>query len=150
MVLNYSFIATARHQVKKYLHKPSKNKLAIKFLQIPQNRYGGTILYGRSQMVVREIQNMRLLSESPNIVDFYGLCFHEGQALLCMELMNLSLRDLYEIVHNKKKVEFPEKFVGYVFEKVVDALNFCKYKGVIHRDIKPSNILVNYRYVKGV
>ena len=97
-------------------------------------------------MVVREIQNMRLLSESPNIVDFYGLCFLEGQALLCMELMNLSLKDLYEIVH-KQKVEFPEKLVGYVFVKVVDALNFCKYKGVIHRDIKPSNILVKYKYV---
>src|SRR3569833_2680092 len=106
--------------------------------KIPQNRYGGTILYGRSQMVVREIQNMRLLSESPNIVDFYGLCFHEGQALLCMELMSLSLKDLYEIVHNKKKVEFSEKFKKKKKKKENETKKFCKFKRVIHRDIKPS------------
>lgn len=96
-------------------------------------------------MVVREIKNIQLLWESPNIVDFYGLCIKDGQALICMELMDMSLRDLYLILHNEKKDDLPEKLAGYIFVKIVDALNFCKSKGVIHRDIKPSNILIKYR-----
>lgn len=84
-----------------------------------------------------------MLSKCPDIVDLYGLCIHEGSMLLCMELMDLSLYDLYHIFQKQEKV-LPETLVGYIFVKMVDALCFCNSKGVMHRDIKPSNILVNY------
>lgn len=141
---SYQKFLVTRHQVKKYIHLTTGIKLAIKYLPIPQGQYNGNILTLKT--VLREIENMRLLSTSPNVVDFYGLCIHEFHALLCMELMDLSLRHLYHIMHTEKKMEFPEKLVGYIFVKIVDALHFCKSKGVMHRDIKPSNILVNYRY----
>jgi mitogen-activated protein kinase kinase 3 len=117
--------------------------MAVKFLIIPQSRFEEDEIHLRCKLILREIENSRALATCSNIVDLYGLCFHGGYALLCMELMNLSLKDLYVIVH-KKGEKFPEQLVGCVAVKVIDALIFCKSKNIIHRDIKPSNILVNY------
>jgi serine/threonine protein kinase len=119
--------------------------MAVKHLQIPQNRFSDANKQIRFRMLLREIENFQILWESPEIVDFYGFCLHNGQALICMELMDMSLKDFYSLVHTKYGEKFEEKFIGFVAVKIVDALDFCKKKGVIHRDIKPSNILVGYK-----
>jgi serine/threonine protein kinase len=119
--------------------------MAAKHLCIPHSRFEDEDIKKHFKVVLREIENFQNLRECPEIVDFYGLCIYEGQALLCMELMDLSLRDLYLQVHKNNPQTFPEEILGYVFVVIVNALNFCKSKGIIHRDIKPSNILVNYR-----
>lgn len=66
---------------------------------------------------------------------------------MCMELMDTTLRKFYKIVHSKP-VEattpvFPEKILGFITVKVLDALAYCKKLNIIHRDVKPDNILLN-------
>jgi serine/threonine protein kinase len=86
-------IAETRHVVKRMLHKPSNKEMAVKFVHIPHNRRS-TDEKNLKQLkyLVREIQNFRELRNEPNIVRFYGFCLYEGQALICMELMDLSLK----------------------------------------------------------
>ena len=133
--------------VKKCIHKPTNTIMAIKYLNIPQSRVQDNDFLIRLKAIRREIDNLYMLRSCPTIVDFYGLCMYEGQALLCMQLMDLSLKELYILIHSGKGKDenFPEELVICVFVKIVDALLFCKDKGIIHRDIKPNNILVNYR-----
>ena len=86
-------IATTRHVIKKVKHKPSEKEMAVKFVHIPHNRHStDDENLKKLKYLVREIQNFRELKNEPNIVRFYGFCLYEGQALICMELMDLSLK----------------------------------------------------------
>uniref|UniRef100_A0A914DMS7 mitogen-activated protein kinase kinase n=1 Tax=Acrobeloides nanus TaxID=290746 RepID=A0A914DMS7_9BILA len=135
---------SARSPVKIYIHKLSKFSLAIKFLRIPfiQNEKGENSK--RIKKLKEEIINLKKISPCLNVVDLYGICFHEGEILICMELMDFSFKELYIIVH-KKSNRFSEKLIGYVTASVLKALMFCKEFNVIHRDIKPSNVLLHRR-----
>jgi serine/threonine protein kinase len=121
--------------------------VAIKYVPFPQSVYQDDDIQRKLTHLKREIQTFRALSTSPNIVDFYGLCLSDGHLLMCMELMDTTLRKFYKIVHSKP-VEattpvFPEKILGFITVKVLDALAYCKNLNIIHRDVKPDNILLN-------
>uniref|UniRef100_A0A914CJJ3 mitogen-activated protein kinase kinase n=1 Tax=Acrobeloides nanus TaxID=290746 RepID=A0A914CJJ3_9BILA len=118
--------------------------MAVKTIRIPQDRYQDHDNDEKVKKLKKEITNFRTLSIHQNIVDFYGLCFNDGEAMICMELMDLSLYDLYLVVHDKEK-KFPEEILGYVAVQVLEALGFCKANDFIHRDVKPKNILLNTR-----
>lgn len=60
-----------------------------------------------------------------------------------MELMDMSLQNLYHIYHNQAN-NFPEILIGYISNAVLKALQHCQEKSIIHRDVKPSNILINW------
>ena len=109
--------------------------MAVKHLIIPRSQHDDETTQLRFRKLLREIENFRKLWQHPNIVDFYGICVYEGQALICMELMDLSLKHLYMNVH-KSKENVPEELVGYIAVKMIDAMVFCKRNGFIHRDIK--------------
>uniref|UniRef100_A0A914EH45 mitogen-activated protein kinase kinase n=1 Tax=Acrobeloides nanus TaxID=290746 RepID=A0A914EH45_9BILA len=135
-------IESSRHIVKEFRYKPLDIRMAVKTIRISQNRY-----QEQDEKLIRlkkELTNFRTLSCHPNIVDFYGLCFNDGEALICMELMDISLYDLYLVVHDREE-KFPEKILGYVAVQVLEALGFCKSKNFIHRDVKPKNILLNIK-----
>lgn len=83
---------STRHIVKKFLHKPSNNVVAVKYLPFSSNE---RILKQRK----REINTLKFASSSSYVVDFYGLCLHEGQALIVMEYMEMSLKTLYTELH---------------------------------------------------
>uniref|UniRef100_A0A914D028 mitogen-activated protein kinase kinase n=1 Tax=Acrobeloides nanus TaxID=290746 RepID=A0A914D028_9BILA len=96
-------IATTRHVIKRMKHKPSKKEMAVKFVHIPHNRHSTDDENLRKlKFLVREIQIFRELRNEPNIVKFYGFCLHEGQALICMELMDLSLKQLGAYLQESK------------------------------------------------
>uniref|UniRef100_A0A914C3J7 mitogen-activated protein kinase kinase n=1 Tax=Acrobeloides nanus TaxID=290746 RepID=A0A914C3J7_9BILA len=135
-------IGTGQCTVRKYLHTPSQQILAIKFIHIPLSRFDDPASRQRFKRVKREIENSKMISKSPNIVDFYGFCVHDLQVLLCMEVMDRSLKDLFMRVH-QLGLEFREDMIGYIAVSIIDAMVFCKSKGIIHRDIKPPNVLIN-------
>ena len=139
-----SFLGNENHVVKKCFHRPSSIYLAIKFIHIYQCTFYDPVNETRFKNLKTEIDNFRKLEKSPNIVDFYGLCLYENEALICMELMDMSLYDLYLVVHDKKET-FPEAILGYIAVQVLEALGFCEKHSFIHRDVKPKNILLNTR-----
>uniref|UniRef100_A0A914E6H1 mitogen-activated protein kinase kinase n=1 Tax=Acrobeloides nanus TaxID=290746 RepID=A0A914E6H1_9BILA len=116
-------IESSRHIVKEFLYKPLKIKMAVKTIRIPHNRYGDNESNEKLTRLKREINNFRQLSHHPNIVDFYGLCFNDGEVMICMELMDMSLYDLYLIVHDNNVV-FPEKILGYITIQILEALGY--------------------------
>uniref|UniRef100_A0A914E3J2 mitogen-activated protein kinase kinase n=1 Tax=Acrobeloides nanus TaxID=290746 RepID=A0A914E3J2_9BILA len=115
--------------------------MAVKQIHIPVNRYLNETKEKRLRKLNLEIHTHREIANSPYIVDFYGLCLHEGCALVCMELMDVSLHGLFTTCHNSGK-NIPEDLLGYTAVAILEALNVCKSKGIIHRDIKPENILI--------
>lgn len=118
--------------------------MATKFLIIPQTKYKDKENEKRLKALMNELENFRRLWECSEIVDCYGYAIHEGYVLLFMELMDMSLKQFYLGVYNKNAI-VPEKIVGYVFVKIINALAFCKSKRIMHRDIKPNNILIKQR-----
>uniref|UniRef100_A0A914ERS5 mitogen-activated protein kinase kinase n=1 Tax=Acrobeloides nanus TaxID=290746 RepID=A0A914ERS5_9BILA len=133
---------TSNHIVRKVEHIPSGHLMAIKYLIIPQTKYKESENEKQLKSLMSELETFYMLWECPEIVDCYGYCIHEGHVLLCMEMMDMSLRKLYIEVRDKREV-FAETLVGYIFVKIINALVFCKEKGIMHRDIKPNNILIN-------
>lgn len=74
-------------------HKLFKKELVVKFVHIPYNRHNSEEENAKKfRSLVREIHNFRELKNESHIVKFYGFCVHEGQALICMELMDLSIK----------------------------------------------------------
>lgn len=86
--------------------------------------------------------NMRT-SACPYTVNFYGAMFREGDVMICMEVMDISLDKFYARSFNISK-PIPEDVLGTVAYSVICALEYLHTKlQVIHRDVKPSNILIN-------
>uniref|UniRef100_A0A914D1R3 mitogen-activated protein kinase kinase n=1 Tax=Acrobeloides nanus TaxID=290746 RepID=A0A914D1R3_9BILA len=136
-----SVIGSSMHVVRRYLHIPSGNFMAVKQIHVPVSRYLDEAKEKRLRKLNLEIHTHREIANSPYIVDFYGLCLHEGCALVCMELMDVSLHGLLTTCHNSGK-NIPEDLLGYTAVSILEALKVCKSKGIIHRDVKPENILM--------
>ena len=98
----------------------------------------------------KEVEAIRSASNCPQIVRFYGLTFHEvhlpsmfvfyrwtkfqGDGLVCMELMDISLHQLYKISHELVKGPFCEATLGAVAVATIRALQHLKVKHqIIHR-----------------
>uniref|UniRef100_A0A914D1F2 mitogen-activated protein kinase kinase n=1 Tax=Acrobeloides nanus TaxID=290746 RepID=A0A914D1F2_9BILA len=94
------------------------------------------------ERVKNEFENLRYVSNSSNIVKFYGYVIDtDDVSRLYMELMDCNLRQFYHWIHAIGL--FPENLLVYIIISLVDALFYCKSKKILHRDIKPTNILLN-------
>lgn len=141
-------LGTGNNMVKEFRYKPLKLRVAVKIIKIPERRQTrlDNEALNRRRKFISEIKNFRILANSPRIVDFYGLCFYEGETWLVMELMDLTLRELFRAFHQTHKDEgkgFPEKYMGPIVVSIADALSYCQVNHIMHRDIKPDNILLN-------
>lgn len=100
----------------------------------------------RMKQLLQEIKMIQDASTCEEVVRFYGVTFHEGDSLICMEYLDISLDKLYRIVHTIAKQSFNEEVLGVIGVTILIALNNLKsLKHIIHRDVKPSNILMNTR-----
>lgn len=82
-------------RVNSYYHLPSGKMIAIKFFNLRSDELRNL------EKRRREVEINAILRNSNRIVQFYGLARHNGQVLLCMELMDSSLTGLYSKVHKK-------------------------------------------------
>ena len=87
--------------------------------------------------------NILRSSDCPYIVHFYGAMFREGDVMICMEVMDISLDKFYMTCKDASKT-IPEEILGKIAFSVISALDYLhKHLSVIHRDVKPSNMLIN-------
>ena len=130
-----------------FCHKPTRLFIAAKLIT-----YSASIKNDEKEKLKHEVEIFRDLGNVENIVTFYGLCVvDKDHAWICMELMDISLTDLYKEFHNPRDpsktletAKFPEEILGNITVRLLDALSYCKsQKNIIHRDIKPHNILLN-------
>lgn len=95
---------------------------------------------------VREIQALKMLSKSPNILKLHEVIYERksGQLNLIFELMD---QNLYELIRNQRSYFTNDKVQSYMHQllKAVDVLHSNKF---FHRDIKPENILVKGDWLK--
>jgi serine/threonine protein kinase len=120
--------------VYKAIHKPTKQKVALKIL-LPT-------LYGSAQArrhFRREVELAAALNH-PNIVTIHDSGIAKGQYYFSMEYIHGQPLHEYAQSHaldTRRKIA--------LFRKVCDAVAYAHQHGVIHRDLKPSNILVDER-----
>ncbi|KAH7732353.1 STE/STE7/MEK4 protein kinase [Aphelenchoides avenae] len=133
-------------RVNKMLHVPTGNCMAVKRVRLITNKFDDSDDTRLMKQLQNEVRTIEDASSCPEVVSFYGLTFHEGDCLICMELMDISLEKLYKTVHHVAKERFDETVLGIVGVSVLRALNNLKQlKRIIHRDVKPSNIVLNIK-----
>uniref|UniRef100_A0A0R3RWK1 mitogen-activated protein kinase kinase n=1 Tax=Elaeophora elaphi TaxID=1147741 RepID=A0A0R3RWK1_9BILA len=128
--------------VSRMLHAKSGTVLAVKNEFVVQRIRSNTVNSTEQKHLLMELEAI-MSSQCENIVRFYGAIFTEGDCWICMELMDISLENLYKIVYGKGSY-LPEDMIGYVAVSTVNALSYLKEDlRIIHRDVKPSNILLD-------
>jgi len=123
--------------VEKVKHTQTGTVLAVKRITATQNDI-------EKQRLLMDLDVLRN-SDCPYIVHFYGAMFREGDVMICMEVMDLSLDKFYKVAKDANKL-IPEEILGKIAFSVISALNYLHKKlQVIHRDVKPSNMLIDRR-----
>uniref|UniRef100_A0A914DN05 mitogen-activated protein kinase kinase n=1 Tax=Acrobeloides nanus TaxID=290746 RepID=A0A914DN05_9BILA len=128
---DFTFGQILGKQVREATHMLIKQKMAVKFvplfiaLENDQNKISEQI-----SEQCKEVTMLRELSKHENIVDFYGFCLHKENLLICMEVMDMSLRGLAFHAH-KHYDYFPEEWLGVITVSVIKALRFCKNESCI-------------------
>lgn len=139
----FSQMISANHHIVKYaLFKPLRHFMAVKIINLHRSYQHDPDSKQRYTNLKREIENLSNLKCSPNIVDFYGICLHDSEAWLCMEFMNISLKELYLRIHEEESI-FAEHLLGVIAAQIINGVDFMYDKRIMHRDIKPQNILLN-------
>lgn len=122
--------------VEKVKHRSTDTVLAVK-------RITATVNSTETKRLLMDLDISMRTSDCPYTVHFYGAMFREGDVMICMEVMDISLDKFYARAFNNNK-PIPEDVLGKVAFAVISALEYLHTKlQVIHRDVKPSNILIN-------
>jgi hypothetical protein len=89
-LVDMQILAQTRNLVKKCTHKPSGHIMAVKYVRLPFKRKD--VDNNKNILTcLREITLLSLLPSCEYVVEFYGCGQSEGDALICMELMDMSL-----------------------------------------------------------
>jgi len=122
--------------VEKVKHKQSGTILAVKRITSTENST-------ETKRLLMDLDISLRTADCPYTVHFYGAMFREGDVMICMEVMDVSLDKFYARAFNINK-PIPENVLGKVACSVIKALDYLHSNlQVIHRDVKPSNILIN-------
>lgn len=91
----------------------------------------------RCSGAIRDFELLRKLNGHHNIIRLYGYFEIPGEAVVCMEKMDICFHNLIQKMLLKNRY-FPTKVVATLCSSVANALVFLKENEMIHRDIKPG------------
>ncbi|CAJ0584612.1 unnamed protein product, partial [Mesorhabditis spiculigera] len=133
--------------VSKMSYRRTGRIMAVKKVRLITNQANEPEMNKSLQRLRIEVEAIKKASKCDQIVQFYGVTFHEGDCWVCMEIMDCNLDAVYRAQHERLKVEkFDEDVVGSVAVSTIKALDHLKNEvNIIHRDVKPSNILLDKR-----
>jgi serine/threonine protein kinase len=109
-----------------------KVKVAIKILRptlMKEDEY--------SRRFIREAQIAANLNH-PNTIQIYDIGKHKNYHYIIMEYLEDSLKERMERIPGRK---MPPESALNIVERIMQALDYAHFKGVIHRDIKPAHIM---------
>ena len=80
--------------MKRCQYGTSDFEFAVKYTPIRQDRFETNNEGNKKKLenLLKELKGFKNLIHHENIVKFYGLCIDKEQVLVCMELMDFSLR----------------------------------------------------------
>merc|ERR1712038_1096794 len=121
--------------VEKVKHTQTDTVLAVKRIRATENDI-------ETERLLRDLDIIKN-SHCPYIVNFYGAIFREGDVMIFMEMMDLSLAKFYKTARDKDK-SIPEAILKKISHSVISGIDYLQNKlHVIHRDVKPSNMLID-------
>ena len=121
--------------VEKVKHRQTDTVLAVKRIRATENDI-------ETERLLRDLDIIKN-SHCPYIVNFYGAIFREGDVMIFMEMMDLSLDKFYKTAKDVGK-SIPEDILRTIAFSVISGIDYLQDKlNVIHRDVKPSNILID-------
>ncbi len=90
------------------------NSFSYSFLFILIQRIHSTVDEQSQKQMLHELDIVMRQNNCPQIVQFYGALFKEGDCWICMELMNTSLDHFYKFVYHKLDQFIPESVLAYI------------------------------------
>ena len=71
--------------------------------------------------MMKDLEVNRKTKECPFTVEFYGALFREGEVLICMEVMDVSLEQYYKAAH-RIAIGMPRDILGkHIYSSVCKA-----------------------------
>lgn len=136
-----TLFSNTKSAIVKYCHNPTNTFMAVKRINLTLSTSSNF-----KENIDKEINEVKMhytLEHHSNIIDFYGFFIKKNNLHICLELMDMSLQDIYKRVHECYG-HFPEHILGVITVAVVDGLDYCRKKDIMHRDLKPANILIKW------
>lgn len=148
--INNDTLGASQNVVKKVLHVPTGNFMAVKIVDIVKTKKLKAISQQNDnnkkvEKILHEfkvLKSVNLLGQDL-VVNVFGLCFSKKPDRVClfMELMIFNLRDLKDLVH-RVSGKFSEMFLCPIGKALVEICMFLQNVQVLHCDIKPENIFL--------
>ena len=133
---NYNFIKTIGEgtfgKVKLALHKPTKEKVAIKILEKAKIKNEKDL-----ERIEKEIKYMKILNH-PNIVKIYEILENDDNYYISMEYV--SGGELFNYIVKNKRLD--ENEASFFYSQIVHIIQEIHKHKICHRDLKPENLLL--------
>ena len=122
--------------VRRGVHKSTKRKVAIKFINKTKMTNQDRILLTNEIDILTTIRHPSLINLY-EIIDYYDTCY------IITEYVHGV--DLYTYVEDKN-YKIPEFRIVSIIQQLSCANYYLSYLGIIHRDIKPEHLLLDDKY----
>ena len=122
--------------VRRGVHKSTKRKVAIKFINKIKMTNQDRILLSNEIDILTIIRHPSVINLY-EIIDYYDICYIITEYIHGV--------DLYTYVEDKN-YKIPEFRIVSIIQQLSCANYYLNYYGIIHRDIKPEHLLLDDKY----